>query len=115
MDAFDFLTIAIRNFYDAGSFALMPSPLAILAAFFDQLGHHEPGATISGFAVNPLTQKAFPEFNTAVAHLREVLGDERYESLARAGAGMTNNAVATYAFEQIDLARAQLPSTVGSP
>ena len=114
MDAFDFLTIAIRNFYDAGSFALMPSPLAILAAFFDQLGHHEPAATISGFAVNPLTLNAFPEFNAAIAHLRVVLGDERYGSLARDGAAMPNAIMATYAFDQIDLARAQLSPSGGT-
>ena len=51
---------------------------------------------------------AFPEITTTIAHLREVLGDERYESLARAGQAMTNAEMAAYAFEQIDLARAQL-------
>ena len=28
---------------------------------------------------------AFPEIDTAITHLREVLGDEAYESLARTG------------------------------
>ena len=51
---------------------------------------------------------AFPEIATTIEHLREVLGDERYESLARAGQAMTNSAMANYAFEQIELARAQL-------
>jgi hypothetical protein len=37
-----------------------------------------------------------------------VLGDHRYDSLARKGETMTAPAVATYAFEQIDLARAGL-------
>ena len=37
-----------------------------------------------------------------------MLGDERYESLAQVGRAMTNAAMANYAFEQIDLARAQL-------
>ena len=41
--------------------------------------------------------------------LRDVLGGEAYEASARAGASMTNAEMATYAFEQIDLARAQLP------
>jgi predicted ATPase len=108
VDAFDFLTVAIRNFYDSGSFSLMPSPLAILAAFLNRLGYHAPAATISGFAVNPLTRSAFPEFNSAIKYLRELFGDERYESLAREGAAMTNSAVATYAFDQIDQARAAL-------
>jgi hypothetical protein len=40
--------------------------------------------------------------------LREVLGDEAYESFARAGENMTNAAMATYAFDQIDRARVEL-------
>lgn len=37
-----------------------------------------------------------------MAHLREVLGDETYESLANAGGNMTTAAMAAYAFAQID-------------
>jgi predicted ATPase len=107
-DAFENVTLAIRNFYDSGSFSLMPTPLAILAAFLDRLGHYEPAAAISGFAANPLTRIAYPELTTAIAHLREVLGDEAYESLARTGKNMTNAAMATYAFDQIDRARVEL-------
>jgi hypothetical protein len=32
--------------------------------------------------VNPLPAVAFPEITTAIAHLRKVLGDPAYESLA---------------------------------
>ena len=42
----------------------------------------------------------------SVFKLRDVLGDDRYESLARIGADMTNAARANYALDQIDLARA---------
>jgi hypothetical protein len=48
------------------------------------------------------------EFNTAIAHLREVLGDPAYESLARKGETMTTAAMATYAYDQIDQARTEL-------
>ena len=106
--AFDHLTLAIRNYLDTGNIATSRSPLAILAALLDRLGHYEPAATIAEFAANPLTRMAFPEITTTVAHLREVLGDDRYESLAQVGQAMTNAAMANYAFEQIDLARAQL-------
>ena len=51
---------------------------------------------------------AFPEINTAIAHLRAVLGDQTYESLARKGETMTTAAMATYAYDQIDQARAEL-------
>jgi hypothetical protein len=88
----------------------MRSPLAVLAALFDRLGRHEAAATIVGFAiVGPMTPVAvFPELNTAIAHLRDVLGDQTYESLARKGETMTTAAMATYAYDQIDQARTAL-------
>ncbi len=100
--------MAIRNYHDSGNTTTMRSPLAILAAFFDRLGRYEPAATIAGFAFSPLTAAAFPEINTAIAHLRDVLGDQTYESLARKGETMTTAAMATYAYDQIDQARAEL-------
>jgi hypothetical protein len=68
----------------------------------------EPAAIISGFAVNPLARAAFPEVNEAVSHLREILGDQAYESLARKGETMTAAEMVTYAYDQIDHVRAQL-------
>ena len=61
----------------------------------------------AGFAFSPLTT-AFPEFSSAIAHLRDVLGDQTYESLARTGETMTNAEMASYAYDQIDQARAEL-------
>jgi hypothetical protein len=69
---------------------------------------HQPAATIAGFALSPLTAAAFPEISTAIAHLREVLGDQIYESLARKGEMMTTAEMATYAYDQIDQARTEL-------
>jgi hypothetical protein len=43
-----------------------------------------------------------------LAHLREVLGDQTCESLAHSGAAMTISAMTTYAYDQIDQARAEL-------
>ena len=80
----------------------------MLAALFDRLGRHEAAATIAGFAFGPLTAAMFPEITTGIAHLREVLGDKTYESLARKGETMTTAAMATYAYDQIDQARAAL-------
>ena len=106
--ALDYVMLAIRNYHDAGNTTTIRSPLALLAVFFDRLGRHEPAATIAGFAVSPFTAAGFPEFNTAIAHLREVLGEATYESLARKGETMTTAAMATYAYDQIDQARTQL-------
>jgi hypothetical protein len=107
-DAFDYMTLAIRRYYDSGNVALLRSPLTALAAYLDRLGHHEPAASISGFAATLFIRTVRPEITTAITHLREVLGDERYEALARAGETMTNAAMATYALDQIDQARAEL-------
>ena len=106
--ALDYVTVAIRNYHDAGDAIYMRSPLAVLAALLDRLGCYEPAATIAGFAVSPLTAAAVPELGTAIAHLRDVLGDQTYESLARKGETMTIAEMATYAYDQIDQARAEL-------
>jgi len=108
VSAFDHLTLAIRRLHDSGNTTVMRNPLAILAASFDRLGRYEPAATIAGFARSPLSTAAFPEISTAIAHLRDVLGDQTYESLARKGEMMTTAAMATYAYDQIDQARTEL-------
>ena len=77
----------------------MRSPLAVLAALFHRLGRHEAVASIAGFAFNPMTAGVFPEITTAIAHLRDVLGDQTYQSLARKGETMTTAAMATYAYD----------------
>jgi len=82
--------------------------LAVLAAVFDRLGHHEPAATIAGFAVSPFTAAASPELNAAIAHLRDVLGERTYKSLARKGETMTTSEMVTYAYDRIVEARAGL-------
>lgn len=61
----------------------------MLAAFSDRLRRHESAATIAGFEFNSLTAAVLPEFKTAIAHVRDVLGDQTYEALARKGATMT--------------------------
>ena len=106
--AFDPLTEGIRNLHDSGNPANMRTPLATLAALLDRLGRYEPAATIAGFALSPLNRAWVPEITTAIAHLRDVLGDQTYESLAHKGETMTTAAIATYAYDQIDQARTEL-------
>jgi predicted ATPase/class 3 adenylate cyclase len=106
--ALDHITLAIRNFYDSGNVGLIRGPLATLAVFLDRLGRLEPAATIAGFALNFLTASTVPEITTAITHLRDVLGDQTYESLAHKGETMTTAAMVTYAYDQIDQARTEL-------
>jgi predicted ATPase len=104
----DHITLAIRNFYESGDVAYIRFPLATLAVFLDRLGRLEPAAIIAGFAFSPLTASEITELSTAITHLRDVLGDQTYESLARKGETMTTAAMVTYAYDQIDQARAKL-------
>jgi len=104
--ALDYVTLTIRTFHDAGNTGLMRSPMASLAALLDRLGRYEPAATIAGFAFSALTA-TLPEFSAAIAHLREVIGDQTYESLARKGETMTTAEMVTHAYDQIDQARAE--------
>jgi predicted ATPase len=106
--AFEYVIVAVGNYHDSGNTTAMRTPLAVLAALFSRLGRHQPAATIAGFAFNPATATWVPEMTTAIAHLREVLGDKTYESFARNGVAMSTAAMATYAYDQIDQARAEL-------
>ena len=108
--ALDYAALVIRNLHDAGNTTLVLNPLAVLATVFDPLGRYEPAATIAGFAVtSPLAAlPAMAEFRTAIAHLRNVLGEATYESLARKGETMTPAEMVTYAYDQIDQARTEL-------
>jgi predicted ATPase len=110
-ETFDYIATSIRNYFNAGNHSLLPQAMAVLANYLDLLGHHHPAATISGFSTTTFARVYFPEIDDTIAHLREVLGDKMYESLAHSGAAMTNAAIANYALEQIDLARFQLSTT----
>ncbi|MGA3254916.1 MAG: adenylate/guanylate cyclase domain-containing protein [Mycobacterium sp.] len=107
VSAFDHLTLAIRNYHNAGNTTTIRVPLAVIAIVFDRLGRYEPAATIAGFALSPFSAPGVPEITTVLIHLREVLGDQTYESLAHKGETMTTAAMVSYAYGQIDQARAQ--------
>jgi tetratricopeptide (TPR) repeat protein len=106
--ALEYSAIAIRNYHDAGSTANMRAVLAALAACLDRLERYEQAATIAGFGFSPLTRAWIPEFGSLITHLRDVLGDQTYESLARKGETMTTAEMVTYAYDQIDQARTEL-------
>jgi predicted ATPase len=109
MTALDYFTVAIGNFHESGNTYMISAPLALLAVLLDRLGRYESAGTIAGFAtVNPMTAAGHPELGTAIAHLREVLGDRIYQRLAREGEAMTTTAMVSYAYDQIDHVRTEL-------
>jgi len=106
--ALDYIALSVSTYYDSGSSSYVSGPVGILVVLLDELGQYEQAATISGFSDSPVSGVYNPLIGSAHTHLRQVLGDERFETLAHSGAKMTNSAMAGYALEQIDCARAQL-------
>jgi predicted ATPase len=112
--ALDYIALSVNMYYDSGSSSYVSGPVGVLVALLDGVRAYEQAATVSGFSDLTLSRVTYPLVSAALSHLREVLGDERYETLARSGATMTNAAMARYALEQIDLARAQFAATGSS-
>jgi predicted ATPase len=108
IDALDYASLAIRRFYNSGSFSVVASAFAVLAGLLDRLGYYEAAATLSASGANAFARATYPELLGTIEHLRQVLGDETYESHLRAGESMTSATLVAYCFEQIDLARAGL-------
>lgn len=106
--ALDHISQAIRDFYDSGDVGYVRGPLAILAVLLDRLGRLEPAANIAGFALSPFTASTVLKLSTAITHLRDVIGEATYESLARKGEAMTTAEMVTYAYDQTDQARTEL-------
>ena len=106
--ALEYFKLAIRNYHDSGNTNVIRIPLASLAACLDKLGRAEGAAVIAGFASGSFTKAWLPELATAIAHLREVFGDQRYDELTKKGAEMTIAAVVACAYDEIDRARAAL-------
>jgi hypothetical protein len=85
----------------------------------DRVAHTIYVTNYSGHGVCDRTSVAFPSGLSAlvvlrtpghedIVHLRDVLGEQTYESLAHKGEAMTTAAIVAYAYDQIDQARAEL-------
>jgi tetratricopeptide (TPR) repeat protein len=114
-EALEYLALAIRTYYDSGSLSFVTGPLGMLAVVLDRLERYEQAATVSTFAEAAIALATYPEIALAMAHIREVLGKDRYELFARVGAEMTHAARASYALDQIDRIRAELSNAGESP
>ena len=110
VEAFDFVELAIRTYYDSGTLVFVPGAIGVLGALLGRFERYEAAATISAFAEVPVARGTYPEIDTTLANLREVLGDEAYEALGRTGMAMSNADMAKFALAQIDELRAHLMS-----
>jgi predicted ATPase len=107
-DALDLLESAITSYHDSGDMLSLRSPLASLAVCLDRLSQHEAAATIAGSAATGLTLAVVRALPAATAHLRHVLGGQRFDMLAAQGAALEPTDVVRYALEQIEHARAMV-------
>jgi predicted ATPase len=108
LDALHYIALAIRNHHDSGNPTNLRTPMATLTTVLDRMGRYEPAATIGGFGFTPFAVASQPELGTSITHLRDVLGNQTYESLARKGETMTTAEMVAYAYDQIDRARTEL-------
>ena len=67
LDAFDFFTLAIRNYHDSGSFSHLRTPLGELATLFNRLGRYEPASTIIGFAADSFMHTTYPQIDIVIS------------------------------------------------
>lgn len=108
LSALEHLETAIGNYHDSGNTSTIQVPLASLTALLDRLGQCEGAAVVGGYAFGHITKAWIPELATAIEHLREVFGDQRYDELVQTGSAMSTATVVAYAYDQIDQARAKL-------
>jgi hypothetical protein len=101
-DALDLLESAITSYHDSGDMLSLRSPLASLAVCLDRMSQYEAAATIAGNATTSLTVAVVRALPAATAHLRQVLGDQTFETLASHGAALEPTDLVRYALEQID-------------
>jgi hypothetical protein len=108
LGALHYIGVAIHNYHDSGNATSTRIPMATLVTVLDRMGRYESAATIAGCASTRFAVATYPELGRSTTHLRSVLGDEEYESLARTGDNMSTAEIAAYAYDQIDQARASL-------
>lgn len=107
--ALDYIALSTANYLETGNITQMRAALGIFMRFLERRGDYEPAAAIAGFAcVSPSAAPSLQDFSAAVAHLREILGEEAYSRLARDGARMSMAGAAAFAFDHMDRIRHEL-------
>ena len=106
--ALHYISLSIRNYHDSGNPTNLRTPMATLTTVLDRMGRYDAAATIGGFGFSPFAVASQPELGVSMAHVREVLDNPTFESLARKGETMSSAEMVAYAYDQIDQARAEL-------
>jgi hypothetical protein len=94
--------------FDAGDFASLSWPLAVISTLLTRCDLLEPAATIAGFATTPYAFATYPPFAATVEQLRHTLGDNDFDRLSQEGQSMPRHQMVAYALEAIEEARTRL-------
>ncbi len=100
---------AIESFHQAGNVAQLIITLASVPALFERVGRLDAAATLLGaISREPASFHHVPELADLGERLTSQLGDAKSKQLSAAGALLDLNDAASYAREQIELARRAL-------
>ena len=66
------------------------------------MGQHEAAATVVGVATTTLTVAVIGALPATTAHLRKVVGDQRFETLSARGTALEPAELVSYALKQIE-------------
>jgi DNA-binding CsgD family transcriptional regulator len=100
---------AIESFHQAGNVPQLIITLASVPALFERVDRLEAAATLLGaMSREPSSFHHVPELVDLGNRLVEKLGDERSRQFLQAGAALDRNDAASYAKDQIELARRAL-------
>jgi predicted ATPase len=113
--ALDLLRDATRWQVDAGDFASLILPLALISALLMRCDLPEPAATIAGFATTPFTLAAYPQFAAAVGQLRHTIGDKNFDRLSQQGRSMPHPKMVVFALQAIEQAQTRLDQQIRLP
>ena len=106
--ALDHLSLAIHNHQESGTDGMIATRWLSWPPFStgtEATNRRPPSPATPGSIHWP---RRVPDFGPAITHLRDVLGEARYETLARKGETMPTAEMVNFAYDQIDQARAEL-------
>lgn len=114
--ALDLFATAIDAFQQVGNIAQLIITVALVPQVLERLGRPEPAATLTvAIMQEPASIAHVPDLTDLRSRLVAMLGDEAFARCAERGSELDLSAAATYARDQIGIARAPLAGTGAAP
>jgi predicted ATPase len=107
LEALEKFSTVIEWYRASGNRGSVTTTIGDIAVMFDRLGRLEIAATVYGTSI-PHGRSIAQELPTTVDHLREVLGDSRFDECVGVGSAMEFNDAMIYVRRVLDAAHRQL-------